>query len=66
MCERDLKSGDVLKVLSPEKILSVPDFENGNFRYGFQTNKMTVVLAIKKPIIVVVVTAWRDREVLYE
>jgi hypothetical protein len=60
MRERDLKSGDVLNVLKAGKILSVPDFENGSFRYRVQTNKITVVLAFKKPNHVVVVTAWRD------
>ena len=60
MRERDLKSGDVLNVLKAGKILSAPEFENGSFRYRVQTNKMTVVLAFKKPNHVVVVTAWRD------
>jgi hypothetical protein len=60
MRERDLKSGDVLNVLKAGKIMSVPDFINGSFRYRVQTNKITVVLAFKKPNHVVVITAWRD------
>jgi hypothetical protein len=60
MFERDLKSGDVLNVLRAGKIFSVPDFENGSFRYRVQTNKMTVIVVFKKPNHVVIVTVWRN------
>jgi hypothetical protein len=59
MQERDLKSGDVLKVLKAGMILSDPGYEHGSYRYRIQTKKITVVIAFKKPNHVLVITAWR-------
>lgn len=60
MCERDLKSGDVLNVLKAGLIYNVPECINESFRYRVQTKKITVVVVFKKPNHVVVVTAWRE------
>lgn len=60
MSERNLKSGDILNVLSAGKILNGPEFENGSYRYRVETQKITVVVAFRTPNHVVVVTAWRN------
>ena len=60
MSERDLKSGDVLNVLKAGKIFGEPEYEKGSFRYRVQTQKITLVVALKQPNHVVVLPAWRD------
>ncbi len=55
-----LKTGDILNVLKAGKIYDEPEFENGSYRYRVQTQKITVVIAFRKPNHVVIVTAWRE------
>ncbi|MFP5492104.1 MAG: DUF4258 domain-containing protein [Bacteriovoracia bacterium] len=56
----NLKTGDILNVLKAGKIYDAPEFENGSYRYRIQTQKITVVIAFRKPNHVVIVTAWRE------
>lgn len=57
----NLKTGDVLNVLMAGKIKGDPEFEHGSYRYRVETNKITVIIAFRKPNHVVVVTAWRNK-----
>jgi hypothetical protein len=56
----NLRTGDILNVLKAGKIFDAPEFENGSYRYRIQTQKITVVIAFRKPNHVVIVTAWRE------
>lgn len=56
----NLKTGDILNVLKAGRIYNSPEFENGSYRYRVQTQKITVVIAFRKPNHVVIVTAWRE------
>jgi hypothetical protein len=56
----NLKTGDILNVLKAGKIFDAPEFENGSYRYRIQTQKITVVIAFRRPNHVVIVTAWRE------
>lgn len=60
MLKRNLKTGDVLNVLKGGKILGTPEFENCSWRYRVETNKITAIIAFRKPNHVIVITAWRS------
>ena len=60
MKERNLTSVDVLNVLRGGKIIDAPEFENGSWRYRVETNRITVVIAFRRPNCVTIVTVWRN------
>lgn len=60
MKERNLTSVDVINVLKAGKIMDDSELENGSWRYRVQTQKITVVIAFRRPNHVTVVTAWRN------
>ena len=61
MAERDMTIGDVLNILHKGKILKNGEFENGQWRYRVETEKMAVVIAFNNPFFVRGVTCWRGK-----
>lgn len=60
MNKRSLTTVDVINVLKAGMIMDDPELENGSWRYRVQTQKITVVIAFRRPNHVTVVTAWRN------
>lgn len=63
--EREMESDTLLKV-DVENVLrggavGEGEFENGSWRYRVFTQKITVVVALRSEVRLVVVTAWRNR-----
>jgi hypothetical protein len=40
-------------------VVDPPEWENGSWRYHVRTNRMCMVVALRSPTTLVVVTAWR-------
>ena len=60
MKSRDLRVGDIINVLGAGKILNDPEYEKASWRYKVQTQKISVVIALRSPNHIIIVTAWRN------
>lgn len=59
MAEKDIETTDVLNVLRAGFIYDEPEEINSSFRYRIETSRMLVVVALKDPDNITIVTAWR-------
>jgi hypothetical protein len=60
MRNRDLRIGDIINVLQACKIPYEPIFENGIWNCQVKTQKITVVIAFRRPGEVTVLRTWRN------
>jgi hypothetical protein len=60
MKKRRISMVDCINVLRGGSVAE-GEFENGSWRYQIRTPKMCVVIRFESDIILVVVTAWRDK-----
>jgi hypothetical protein len=60
MAERNMDAVDIENVLRSGNIFKEPEEKNGKYSYELETNTMSVVIGLRSPDIIVIISVWRE------